>query len=83
MRRGQGRALCLRPDTIVQVRESNGFNQGVHRGDGKKQLDQRNVYETESKRCGDLDGCGDQKRAESVTPKFLVLGGGATCHAEE
>lgn len=65
MWRGQGRALRLKPDTIVQVRESNGLNQGVHRGDGKKQLDQRNAYETESKRCGDLVGCGDQKRAES------------------
>lgn len=31
MRRGQGRALCLKPDAIVQVRESSGLNQGVHR----------------------------------------------------
>ena len=82
MRRSQGRALCLKPDAIVQVRESSGLNQGVHRGDGKKQLDQRNAYETESKRCGDLVGCGDQEeRGIKVTSKFLVLGG-ATCRAQ-
>lgn len=38
----------------------------------------RNVCEIESKRSGELIGCGDQlETGINMTPKFLALGGGA------